>query len=98
MAILELSKLTLFKFKDWKNVTHKRALYPAPSHQLLFQTSGQGFYVLWVGFPLLAPSPKAAELGEGGILSRSCNTHLPPTGTHMGMSHLASPTGAGKSI
>lgn len=66
IAILELSKFALFKFKDWKNVTHKRGLYPSPSHVLLFQTSGQWFYVLCVGFPLLAPSHKAAELREGG--------------------------------
>lgn len=90
MAILELSKLTLFKFKDWKNSTHKWGLYLSPSHQLLFQTSGQWFYVLCVGFPLLAPSHEAAELREGGILSISCNTHPPSTGTHMGMFHLAS--------
>lgn len=74
MAILELSKLTLFQFKFWKNVTHKWGLYPSLSHQLLLQTSGQGIFVLWVGFALLAPSPKAAELSEGGF-SANGNPH-----------------------
>lgn len=90
MAVLEVSKWTLFKFKDRKNVTHKWGLYPSPSHQLLFQTPGQWFYVLCVAFPLLAPSHEAAELSEEGILSISCNIHPPSTGIHMGMFNLAS--------
>lgn len=67
MSILELSvpKLTLFKFKYWKNFSQKWGLYLPSLHQKLFQTPGQQFYMFCIDFPLLAPSKNAAKPIEG---------------------------------
>lgn len=67
MVILELSvpKLTPFNFKYWKNFFQKWGLYLPSSHQMLFQTSGQQFYMFCIDFPLLAPSNTAAKPREG---------------------------------